>query len=402
MPLRYLRTGVLLVLLVTTFIIAAPVLSAVTPLARVVIGVSGRYSTSVEVLLGVGRVDLEIPEINAVVLEVSPAAVARIAVLPFVRYVEEDRPVKAHEVGWNVEMVNATDVWSMSEEYGDAALGRHPSVTVAVLDTGIDYAHSDLGGAVVFCVVSLRSSRTFYRGTNLKNCADPNGHGTHVAGIIAARLNAAGVVGVAPKLSLYATRVLSASGSGYVSDVAKGIVESVKGPDGLPGTDDDADVISMSLGGPDSRVLHDAVSYAYSYGAVLVAAVGNEGASAPSCPACYGEVIAVGAVDRYYAVPSWSNGNPDVVAPGVDILSTWPKNRYAYSSGTSMACPHVSAAVALVQAMRLASNKPKLAPGEIKEALARSVIDLGAPGYDARYGHGLLDVYALVCVSLSI
>lgn len=399
--LRYLKACVLLVLLVITFITTAPVLSAVTPLVRVVVGVSELYPVSLGVLLTIGRVNLEIPEINVIVLEVPPVAITRIAALPFIRYVEEDKPVKVQEIGWNVEVVNATDVWDMSGEYGDAALGYYSSITVAVLDTGIDYAHSDLKGSVAFCVVSLRDSKTFYRGTNLKNCADPNGHGTHVAGIIAARLNGAGVVGVAPKSSLYAVRVLGASGSGYVSDVAKGIVESVKGPDGSPGTDDDADVISMSLGGPDSQVLRDAVSYAYSYGVVLVAAVGNEGAPTPSCPACYSEVIAVGAIDSNYVVPSWSNGNPDIVAPGVSILSTWPKNKYAYASGTSMACPHVSAAVAIVQAMRLASNVPKLAPDKVKEALAKSALDLGMPEYDDRYGYGLLDVYKLVRISLS-
>ncbi|MEM2006594.1 MAG: S8 family peptidase [Sulfolobales archaeon] len=401
MSLRYVGAGVLSVLMVIALITVAPVLSAVAPTVRVVVGVYGPYSVSMNMLLGIGRVDLEVPEIGAMVLEVPSAAVIRIAALPFVRYVEEDKLVKAEEVGWNVEIVNATDVWNMSSEYGNAALGYYPDITIAVLDTGIDYAHSDLKGAVVFCIVSLRDGKTFYRGTNLKNCADPNGHGTHVAGIISARLNGAGIAGVAPKSGLYAVRVLDASGKGYVSDVAKGIVESVKGPDGLPGTDDDADVISMSLGGPDSQILRDAVSYAYGYGVVLVAAAGNEGALAPSCPACYSEVIAVGAADSSYAVPDWSNRSPDIVAPGVNILSTWPKNRYAYASGTSMACPHVSAAVAIVQAMRLASSMYKLAPGNIKDVLASSAIDLGKPGYDSSYGYGFLDVYELVRISLS-
>ncbi|MEO3993600.1 MAG: S8 family serine peptidase [Desulfurococcaceae archaeon TW002] len=130
-----------------------------------------------------------------------------------------------------------------------------------------------------------------------------------------------GVAGVALKAILYSVRVLDASGSGYMSDVAKGIVEAVKGPDDTPGTDDDADVISMSLGGPDSQVLYHAVLYAYSYNVTLVAAAGNEDAPTPSCPACYNEVIAVGAVDQDLNVPSWSNRNPDVVAPEVDILS---------------------------------------------------------------------------------
>jgi len=301
-----------------------------------------------------------------------------------------------------VEYRNATDVWSTySPVYGDAAYGYNPTIRVAVLDTGVDYQHVDLRGAVTYCIVSLRNTRTYYEGTDLKNCADSNGHGTHAAGIIAARLNSRGVAGAAPKVLLYAVRVLDASGGGYVSDVAKGIVEATKGPDDVAGTDDDADVISMSLGGPDSSVLYDAVKYAYSYNVTLVAAAGNEGASQPSCPARYPEVIAVGAVDSNYRVPGWSNRNPDVVAPGVDILSTWPRNRYVYASGTSMACPHVSGTVALIQALRLAAGLRKLTPSEIKNVLASTAIDLGARGYDELYGYGLVDALAAVNAALN-
>ena len=183
--------------------------------------------------------------------------------------------------------------------------------------------------------------------------------------------------------------------------MAKGIVEATKGPDDVAGTDDDADVISMSLGGPHSSVLYDAVKYAYNYNVTLVAAAGNDGASQPSCPACYPEVIAVGAVDSNYNVPDWSNRNPDVVAPGVNILSTWPKNRYAYASGTSMACPHVSGTVALIQALRLAAGLRKLAPSEIQNILTSTAIDLGARGYDELYGYGLIDAFAAVNAALN-
>lgn len=346
----------------------------------------------------------EIPEIRAVVVEMPKHLVDKLKSLLFVAYVEEDKEVRAfQEVQWNVEMINATDVWTTySTTYSDAAYGYHVTVRVAVLDTGIDYKHKDLQGAVSYCVVSLNNGKIFYRGTDLSKCADQNGHGTHVAGIIAARLNGFGVAGVAPKAVLYAVKVLSASGSGYVSDVAKGIIEATKGPDGTAGTDDDADVISMSLGGPDSQTLHNAVKYAYSYGVVLVAAAGNDGASSPSCPACYSEVIAVGAIDQSYNVPSWSNRNPDVVAPGVNILSTYPGNKYAYMSGTSMACPHVSATVALIEALRLAAGLKKLTPDEVMNVLRSTAIDLAPQGYDELYGYGLVDSYAALQKALSI
>jgi subtilisin family serine protease len=371
---------------------------------RVIIGVKGPDDLNTIKRLCLGcNVHLEILELNVIVIEAPRSIINYLSKLPFVRYIEEDKPVRAfEEVQWNIEMINATDVWSTySLQYGDAAYGYNPTIRVAVLDTGVDYQHVDLQGAVTYCIVSLRNTKTYYEGTNLKNCADPNGHGTHVAGIIAARLNGQGVAGVAPKVLLYAVRVLDASGSGYVSDVAKGIVEATKGPDDVAGTDDDADVISMSLGGPDSSVLYDAVKYAYNYNVTLVAAAGNDGASQPSCPACYPEVIAVGAVDSNYNVPDWSNRNPDVVAPGVNILSTWPKNRYAYASGTSMACPHVSGTVALIQALRLATGLRKLTPSEIQNILTSTAIDLGAKGYDELYGYGLVDAFAAVNAALN-
>ena len=391
---------ILIALLSTTIL---PVESRLDSRVRIIIGV--RDISDVNTIMNLCKscvLHFEIPELKVIVIEVPRSIISTLSKLPFVRYVEEDVVVRAFEVQWNVEMINATDVWSTySPVYGDAAYGYNPTIRVAVVDTGVDYRHVDLQGAVTYCIVSLRNTKTFYKGTNLRNCADPNGHGTHVAGIIAARLNGQGVAGVAPKALLYAVRVLDASGSGYVSDVAKGIVEAVKGPDNTAGTDDDADVISMSLGGPHSNVLYDAVLYAYNYNVTLVAAAGNEGASQPSCPACYPEVIAVGAIDSNYSVPDWSNRNPDVVAPGVSVLSTWPKNRYAYASGTSMACPHVSATVALIQALRIASGLRKLTPSEVREVLISTAIDLGTPGYDEVHGYGLLDAYAAVNTALA-
>lgn len=361
-----------------------------------------RFETYKGVLSGLGLVVSTIPEIGAVVLEIPAGRVGVVKSLWFVKYVEPDYEVRIQqEVQWNLQMIYAPDVWYTYDDYvGDAAYGYYPYLHVAVLDTGIDYAHTDLQGAVVYCIVSLNNGATYYEGTNLRNCRDPNGHGTHVAGIIAARLNGAGVAGVAPKVRLYAVRVLSASGSGYISDVAKGIVEATKGPDDVAGNSDDVDVISMSLGGPHSDTLYNAVKYAYSYGVVLVAAAGNEGASSPSYPAAYPEVIAVGAVDRNYNVPSWSNRNPDLVAPGVDILSTYPNNKYAYMSGTSMACPHVSGVVALMQAIRQAFGLRKLTPDEVRYILINTAIDLGSSGYDALYGYGLVDAYDAVYVAI--
>lgn len=371
---------------------AAPVSTASI---RVAVKVEGDIGAYVPSLSKYGKVIGAIPEINIIVMEINPSYAKSLkSLVKGVKFVEEDRPVYRiiGEVQWDVEYIYAPNVWSTYYQYyGDAAYGYHPAIQVAIVDTGIDYTHTDLYSAVKWCVVSLNNGATFYKGTNLKNCRDPNGHGTHVAGTVAARLNGVGMAGVAPKAQLYAVRVLSASGSGYITDIARGIVEAVKGPDGVTGTADDADVISMSLGGPHSDTLYNAVVYAYNNGAILVAAAGNEGASSPSYPAAYSEVIAVGAIDINYNVPSWSNRNPDVVAPGVNIYSTLPGNKYGYMSGTSMACPHVSGVAALMQALRLAAGKPKLSPSDAMYLIIATAIDLGASGYDSLYGYGLVD-----------
>ncbi|MEM4623028.1 MAG: S8 family peptidase [Desulfurococcaceae archaeon] len=304
------------------------------------------------------------------------------------------------KVNWNINYVKAPDVWhTYNTTYGLGALGY--GIQVAVLDTGIDYTHLELQGAVVWCAVYLDMSGIIYEGHDLSMCMDRNGHGTHVAGIIRASMNNVSIVGVSPFVQLYAIKVLGDSGSGYISDIAKGIIEAVKGPDDIAGTEDDADVISMSLGGPASQTLYNAVKYAYDNGVVLVAAAGNSGASNPSYPAAYPEVIAVGAVDSNYQVPSWSNRNPDVVAPGVGIYSTIPGGTLGYKSGTSMACPHVSGVAALIQALRVSAGKSKLTPSQVISLIKQSAIDLGATGYDELYGYGLVDAYRAIQLALT-
>jgi len=152
---------------------------------------------------------------------------------------------------------------------------------------------------VVYCINT--AGTRLYKGTNLGRCADMKGHGTHVAGIIAASLDNVGVAGVAPKVRLVAAKVLSDSGSGYYSDIAEGIVEAVKAG---------VKILSMSLGGPsDASVLRDASYWAYQQGAIQVVAAGNSSDGDPSTDnvaysARYGRVIAVAAVDQNYNVPT--------------------------------------------------------------------------------------------------
>lgn len=205
---------------------------------------------------------------------------------------------------------------------------------------------------------------------------DDNGHGTHVAGTVAAVNNSVGVLGVAPAAELWAVKVLSGSGSGTTSGIVQGI-NWVIGHDngGKP------KVINMSLGGsgtddqdgqycPANRsknAFHNAIQKAVcDYRITVVVAAGNEGDNAANhTPAAYDEVITVSATNSQDDWPSWSNYGPDVdiAAPGVSILSTWHSSTQSYNtiSGTSMASPHVAGAAAIVLS-RYPSHTP--GPGE--------------------------------------
>lgn len=220
---------------------------------------------------------------------------------------------------------------------------------VAVLDTGIRKAHSDLSGAIV-------NEANFSDATT--GTEDIYGHGTHVAGIIAARINNAGVVGVCPSCTLLNGKVLNDSGSGAYSWIVNGIGWAVT---------NHAQVISMSLGGPTkSRALEDAVNRAWNAGVVVVAAAGNSANQSKTYPGAYTNVISVAATDNRDRKASFSSFGKwvDVAAPGSYIYSTWndatsssdPQpvcvgtDCFKYTSGTSMATPMVSGLAGLVWA----------------------------------------------------
>lgn len=372
---------------------------------RVVIGYRDDASKQ-NILKSLGVTPLkDLRDIKAMVVVIPESLIQRVKSLPGVRYVEKDAPAKAHglssyygDIKWNMYMIGITDVWDYYYQYyGRRVFGY--GVVVAVLDTGIDYSHPDLYGRVSYCINTIGT--TTYKGTTLSKCSDVNGHGTHVAGIIAATINNRGVAGVAPNVTLIAVKVLGNSGSGTVSDIAEGITEAVKAG---------AKILSMSLGSSaDSSILRDASYWAYQQGAIQVVAAGNSGDGDPSTnnvnyPAKYSWVIAVAAVDSYGDVPYWSSDGPevDVAAPGVDILSTYPGGKYAYLSGTSMATPHVTGVVAVVEAIRLAAGKSWLGFSSIYKVLTYTAYDLGPSGFDVFTGYGLVDAYSAVQYALSL
>jgi subtilisin len=237
---------------------------------------------------------------------------------------------------------------------------------IAILDTGVDLDHPDL---------NVYRQRTFVEGTTTAN--DDNGHGTHVAGIAAAKDNGIGVVGTAPGARIWAVKVLDSSGSGFISDIIAAI-------DYLTQSADEVDVANMSFGCRCvSSALDAAISNSVSNGITYVAAAGNESDDASSfSPANNENVIAVSAIvdtdgkcggegfstnvgiDDSFA--SFSNYGPviDLASPGVLILSTYLDGSYATQSGTSMAAPHAAGAAALHKA-----NNPESSPSGVKAFL---------------------------------
>jgi subtilisin len=201
-----------------------------------------------------------------------------------------------------------------------------------------------------------------------QNCIDPkvsykddNGHGTHVAGTIAA--NGEDIVGVAPEASLYAIKVLDASGGGTIATVIDGINWAVKNK---------MNIVNMSLGGPSSSGLEKAVKAAGAAGLIIVAASGNDPKAEVSAPARYPQSIAVSASDSSDAVASFASTGPQVafIAPGVKVPSTWPGGGLKTISGTSMATPHVTGLAVLAYSMGAHS------PSAVRQALQKAASPL--------------------------
>jgi len=275
-------------------------------------------------------------------------------------------PQPSQSTPWGVDRIDADLVWSSFTGEG---------VKIAILDTGIDKDHPDLNyaGGVNFVPQGRKIDSNKFD--------DDNGHGTHVAGTIAAVDNTIGVVGVAPGASIYAVKVLDRSGSGSLTWINNGIYWAIT--NGM-------DVISMSLSTQyDYSSFKTAIEAAHNAGIVIIAAAGNDG-SEVDYPAAYPDVIAVSATDSSDDYPYWSNygSEIDVAAPGVSIESTWNDGYYNTISGTSMACPHVAGVAALVL-----QAYPSYNPDEVRDALHQAE-DLGASGQDIHYGYGLVDAQA--------
>lgn len=264
-------------------------------------------------------------------------------------------------------------------------IGDYPAdggAPVAIVDTGIDATHEDLAGKVEACAASHNG--TISEGT----CDDDEGHGSHVAGTIAAIANnGVGIAGVAFNSPLIICKALGADGSGDTSDVASCITWAHS---------QGAKVISLSLGGPASITLRAAVRAAWAgggrSGSIVVAAAGNDGSTATDYPAGYPEAVSVAAVDDSGKHAYFSNSNDDVelAAPGVKVLSVKLGGGYLRESGTSMATPHAAGAAALEW-----DAHPRSTAKTIRNHLDALTTDAGTPGRDPDYGFGILDLARL-------
>jgi subtilisin family serine protease len=282
----------------------------------------------------------------------------------------------AETIDWGLKLLGIPPLWKETQGEG---------IKVGVLDTGIALEHPDLQPAILEARDFTRSPSAAY---------DAQGHGTHVSGIIAARRNAHGIVGVAPESKIITAKVLNDDGAGSSQDIVAGIRWAVEAG---------ADILSMSLGSPEpDEEIHQALLDAISKGIFVITAAGNEGPELDTVgyPAGFPEMVAVGSIDRKKKLSRFSSRGRqvDVVAPGDQITSCYPPRGYAVLSGTSMATPFVSGVVALALSKhrKMGGRTPLRTQQDLIEHLCRTSADAGSTGLDPLYGWGILDPAKLI------
>lgn len=295
---------------------------------------------------------------------------------------------------WHFPLINLEEAWDIYD------ISKKSDVTVAVVDTGVNPFGIDGFGKLFKNRVLLGYNAIL----GIPGGIDFNGHGTHVAGTIGQETNnITGVAGIAYDAKILPVKVMCFLGFGLDSWIIDGIRWA---------TENYADIINLSLGGSTpSEAFQEAINYAYKKGVTLVAASGNDGVSEVGYPAAFENCIAVGAVRYDKNITSYSNYGDalNLVAPGGDLNEDQNGDGrkdgiyqetfwflgigwgYWYSTGTSMASPHVAGVAALVKSLH-----PNYTPDEIRQVLQDTAEDLGDPGWDEVYGYGMVDAYAAV------
>jgi subtilisin len=394
---------VLIMCLISSNLVILTVAAQSQEKVPVIVGFKAKPNANLVTSQG-GEIKFQYTIIPAIACDLPRQAIDALAKNPAIAYIEDDIEVSAHviydaelEYSWGVDQIGSGAV----HEWGNKGAG----INVAVIDTGIDYRLMEF-------TANYKGGYDFVNKDN--NPMDDNGHGTHCAGVIAAADDDwynHPVVGVAPEANLYAVKVLNSRGSGMISTIVAGINWATNTLNDA-NLANDIQVISMSLGSSSGTTsLQQACDNAYNAGILVVASAGNSGdggsVSTIGYPAAYPNVIAVGATDKNNIRAYFSSTGPqlDLVAPGVDILSTY---RYvsndglyrdvAYMSGTSMACPHVAGTAALVFASPIdptcdIDDDSKWDAGEVRAKL-QATADKPLPEYSTKpnwYGYGLVD-----------
>lgn len=309
---------------------------------------------------------------------------------------------------WYLDLVHAPRAWSILDQRPlDAAV-------LAVIDKQPYALHEDLVGVYtddgMNFVDGVAVALAFPDPGTITSSSDD--HGNHVTGLAAAIAeNGTGIAGLAYNRQNHITvrvmpiAMLNSDGNGTVADLVAAMLYAAGLDNGravLPS--EPADVISMSLGASslnslESALMASVVEAITSRGVILVAAAGNGGGDGIDYPAAFADVVAVGSVDAEARRSSFSDYGPeiDIVAPGSSIMSSIGFNEYGLLSGTSMATPLVSSAIALVRAL-----VPSLSSSTIYEIMTANAVDLGAAGFDQYYGYGLLDVHAMLASALVV
>lgn len=272
----------------------------------------------------------------------------------------EENSTSTQIVPWGIERIGAGSLSFMGE-----------GVKLAIIDTGVEVIHPDLIDNIKGGISTVSYTASY---------SDDNGHGTHVAGTVAALSNNFGVLGAASKAQIYSIKALEANGSGYLSDIIEGIDWAIANR---------VQIVNMSLGTTANiQSFHEAIKKAHASGIIIVAAAGNDGGPV-NYPAAYPEVVAVSALDQNNSLTSWSSRGQEIMfsAPGLQIPSTYKGKTYADMSGTSMASPHVAGAVAVLK-----SANPFATRERVLQSLKDGVLDLGIVGRDDLYGWGLINL----------
>ena len=286
--------------------------------------------------------------------------------------------MRAERTDWGHAAAGIPEAWRVTKGKG---------VRVAILDTGIDRTHPDLRDAI-------GAVRDFTGSPN--GPSDVQGHGTHCGGIVGARENGTGVVGVAPECVLVVAKCLKDDGTGPDAGIAAAVAWAVE---------QGADVVSLSLGSPKpSPAIQAAIQRATAAGVIVVAAAGNDGPGEGTVdyPGGFAGTVCVAAVDKAGQVADFSSRGPAVAvaAPGVNVVSCYPGSRLATMSGTSMATPYVSG----VAALWVAANQkvPKAdRPAKFRAAVVKTAADVPPPGKDTATGFGIIQAGKLLAPDAS-